>query len=126
MVVGQSEYGPGVPKMQEIPMHVAVYPDLDTISQQAAQYIVRVANEAIVTRGRFTIALSGGSTPKLLYSLLGDEPYRSQIDWTQVDIFWSDERCVPPDDKDSNYLLAQQVLLSKIPIPADQVHRMPA
>jgi len=107
-------------------MHVAVYPDLDTISQQAAQYIVRVANEAIVTRGRFTIALSGGNTPKKLYSLLGSEPYRSQIDWKLVDIFWSDERCVPPDNPDSNYRMAHEVLLSKIQIPAPQVHHMPA
>src|SRR5436305_6501303 len=107
-------------------MQIRIYPDINTLSHQAAQFIVRLANEAIVTRGRFTFALSGGSTPKLLYSLLGDEPYRSQIDWTQVNIFWSDERCVPPDDKASNYLMLQQVLLSKIPIPADQVHRMPA
>jgi 6-phosphogluconolactonase len=107
-------------------MQISIYPDINTLSHEAAQFSVRLANEAIVTRGRFTIALSGGSTPKLLYSLLGDEPYRSQIDWTQVDIFWSDERCVPPDDPDSNYFLAQQVLLSKIPIPAGQVHRMPA
>src|SRR6266849_3944556 len=107
-------------------MHIAIYPDTDTLSHQAAQFIVRLANEAIVTRGRFTIALSGGSTPKVLYGLLGDEPYRSQIDWVQVDIFWSDERCVPPDSEESNYHLAQQVLLNKIPIPASQVHRMPA
>lgn len=107
-------------------MHIAVYPDLDTISQQAAQYVVHVANEAIVTRGRFTIALSGGNTPKKLYSLLGSEPYRSQIDWKLVDIFWSDERCVPPDSPDSNYRMAHEVLLSQIQIPAPQVHRMPA
>jgi len=107
-------------------MQIAIYPDINTLSHEAAQYIVRLANEAIVTRGRFTIALSGGSTPKVLYSLLGDEPYRSQIDWVQVDIFWSDERCVPPDSEESNYHMAQQVLLSKIPIPASQVHRMPA
>src|SRR5437868_10958162 len=126
MVVGQSEYGPGVPKMQEIPMHVAVYPDLDTISQQAAQYIVRVANEAIVTRGRFTIALSGGNTPGKLYSLLGSEPYLGQIDWKLAEIFWSDERCVPPDDPESNYRMAHETLLSHISTPATQAHRMPA
>jgi 6-phosphogluconolactonase len=107
-------------------MQIAIYPDTNTLSHEAAQFIVRLANEAIVTRGRFTIALSGGSTPKVLYGLLGDEPYRSQIDWVQVDIFWSDERCVPPDSEESNYYLAQQVLLNKIPIPAGQVHRMPA
>src|SRR5256884_9180796 len=107
-------------------MQISIYPDTNTLSREAAQFIVRLANEAIVTHGRFTIALSGGSTPKVLYSLLGDEPYRSQIDWAKVDIFWSDERCVPPDSEESNYHLAQQVLLNKIPIPASQVHRMPA
>lgn len=107
-------------------MHIAVYPDIQTLSQEAAQSVVRLASEAIVTRGRFSIALSGGSTPKILYGLLGSEPYRSQINWSSVDIFWSDERCVPPDSDDSNYHLAQEVLLSRIPIPESQVHRMPA
>ncbi len=107
-------------------MTVSIYPDTETLSQEAAQYIVRVAQEAIASHRRFTIALSGGSTPKKLYALLAEEPYRSQIDWALVDIFWSDERCVPPSDSESNYLMAQQVLLSKIPIPANQVHRMPA
>lgn len=107
-------------------MHIAIYPDIQTLNTEATQFIVRLANEAIVSHGRFTIALSGGSTPKATYSLLGSEPYRSQIDWTQVEIFWSDERCVPPDDKESNYALAQQVLLSNIPIPTNQIHRMPA
>src|SRR5690349_20278744 len=107
-------------------MQIAIYPDTDTLSREAAQYIVRLANQAIVTHGRFTIALSGGSTPKKLYGLLGSESYRSQIDWAQVEIFWGDERCVSPDDPESNYAMAQQVFLSKIPIPANQVHRMPA
>jgi 6-phosphogluconolactonase len=107
-------------------MSIAIYPDTETLSQEAAQYIVRIAQASITAHRRFTIALSGGSTPKKLYGLLAEEPYRSQIDWTLVDIFWSDERCVPPDDAESNYLMAQQVLLSKIPIPANQIHRMPA
>lgn len=107
-------------------MQIAVYPDIDTISQHAAQYVVRIANEAVVTRGRFTIALSGGSTPRELYSLLGSEPYLSQIDWKLVEIFWSDERSVPPDDAESNYRLAHETLLSHISTPAPQVHRMPA
>lgn len=107
-------------------MHIAVFPDTDTLSHEAALYIVRVAQESIVTHGRFTVALSGGNTPKKLYSLLGEEPYRSQIDWNLVEIFWSDERCVPPDSPDSNFWLAQQVLLGKIPISSKQIHRMPA
>jgi len=107
-------------------MQIAIYPDSDTLSHQAAQYIVRLANEAIVTRGRFSIALSGGSTPKELYSLLATEPYRSQLAWPSIEIFWSDERCVPPESPDSNYAMAHEVLLSKIPIPANHIHRMPA
>ncbi len=107
-------------------MEVVVYPDKDTLSHAAASYVVRIARESIVTRGRFTIALSGGTTPKALYGLLGDMPYREQIDWSAAEIFWSDERCVQPDDPESNYLLAREQLLSKIAIPASQVHRMPA
>ncbi len=107
-------------------MQIALYADSDSLSRDAAQYIVRLANESIVSHGRFTLALSGGTTPRKLYGMLGDEPYCSQIDWALVDIFWSDERCVPPDSEDSNYLLAQQVLLNKIPIAAAQIHRMPA
>jgi len=107
-------------------MNVVVYPDNETLSQAAASYVARVAHESIVTRGRFTIALSGGTTPKTLYGLLGDAPYREQIDWTLVEIFWSDERCVPPDDPESNYSMAHEQLLSKIQVPASQVHRMPA
>ncbi|HEX6484804.1 MAG TPA: 6-phosphogluconolactonase, partial [Ktedonobacteraceae bacterium] len=107
-------------------MNIAIYPDTDILSREAAQYIMRIANESAKSHGRFTIALSGGTTPRKLYGLLGSEPYRSQIDWTLVHIFWSDERCVPPDNEESNYHLAHEVLLSKISIPAVQVHRMPA
>ena len=107
-------------------MQVVIYPDTNTLSHEAAQYIVRLANEAIVSHGRFSIALSGGSTPRVLYGLLGDEPYRNQINWSQVELFWSDERCVPPDSSDSNYQLAQEVLFSKLSISASQIHRMPA
>ena len=107
-------------------MNIVIYPDADALGRAAAQYIVRLAQESIVAQGRFTIALSGGSTPKKLYSLLGSEPYRSQIDWALVELFWSDELSVPPESEESNYRMAQQVLLSNVPIPADQVHRMPA
>ena len=107
-------------------MQLEIYPNGDTLSHEAAKYIVRLANQAIVTHGRFTMALSGGNTPKQLYGLLAAEPYRSQIDWNAVEIFWSDERYVPPDNPESNYHMAEQALLSKVPIPSDHVHRMPA
>jgi len=107
-------------------MSVAIYPDIDTLSHEAARYVVRVASEAITTHGRFTLALAGGSTPKKLYGLLASAPYRDQIDWARTEIFWSDERCVPPDSEDSNYHLAHEALLSKVPLPPSQIHRMPA
>lgn len=107
-------------------MSVAIYSDVDTLSQEAARYVVRVASESITTHGRFTLALAGGSTPKKLYGLLASEPYRDQIDWALTEIFWSDERSVPPDNEESNYHLAQEALLSKVPISAVQIHRMPA
>lgn len=107
-------------------MQIGIYPDINSLSHEAAQFIVRLANEATVTRGRFSIALSGGSTPKALFGLIATEPYLGQIDWPSVEIFWADERCVPPDDAESNYAMAKEVLLSKIPIQPRQIHRMPA
>lgn len=107
-------------------MQIAIYPDIDTISQQAAGYVVQLAQEAVVTRGLFTLALSGGTTPGKLYGLLASEPYRSQIDWNQVHIFWSDERCVSPDNPESNFHLAQQVMLNQLSLQPEQIHRVPA
>jgi 6-phosphogluconolactonase len=107
-------------------MQIAIYPDIDTISREAANYTMRVAREAIAKRGKFTFALSGGTTPGKMYGLLTSEPYRSQIDWSAVHLFWSDERCVAPTDPQSNYYLAQQSLLSKLNLRQDQIHRMPA
>jgi len=105
-------------------MPIAIYPDLETLSHDAAKYVVRVAQESIAAHERFTLALSGGNTPKKLYALLASEPYRDQIDWTLVDVFWSDERNVSPDSSDCNYKLADEVLLNLVPIPATQVHRI--
>jgi 6-phosphogluconolactonase len=107
-------------------MYIATYPDSDTLSHHAAQLIVRLAAESIVTHGRFTAALAGGSTPRKLYGLLANEPYRSQIDWALVEVFWGDERCVPVDDAESNFRMAQEAFLSKVPIAENQVHRMHA
>ncbi|SRR5258708_5932424 len=105
---------------------VSVYPDIDTMSREAAEYVVQVAREAIAERGLFSFALSGGTTPGKLYDLLTSEPYRSQIDWSAVHLFWSDERCVAPEDPQSNYHLAQEVLLSKLDLSPVQIHRVPA
>lgn len=103
---------------------IVVLPDLNAIAREAADRIVDLAHESIGARGRFTVALSGGSTPRALFSLLASETYRDRIDWQRTIVFWSDERCVPPDHADSNFRLANETLLAKIPIPAGNVHRM--
>lgn len=107
-------------------MNVVIFSDGDKLNQAAAEYIVRLARESIAAHGKFNIALSGGSTPKKLYGLLASEPYRSQIDWPHVEIFWSDERCVPVDNPECNYNMAREAMLSKLVLRADQIHRMPA
>jgi 6-phosphogluconolactonase len=73
---------------------------------------------------RFRIALAGGSTPRATYALLSQPPFRDRIEWGEVEIYFGDERCVPPDHPDSNYRMAQETLLSKVPIAAEQVHRI--
>jgi len=105
---------------------VRIFPDVEALSKAAAAEFVRCAGETVAARGRFTVALSGGSTPKRLYQLLTTEPYRSQIDWGRVEIFWGDERCVPPDHKDSNYRMAREAMLTQLPIPAEHIHRLEA
>ncbi len=105
---------------------VRVFPDAEAVSRAAAEEFVRRAAEAIAARERFVVALSGGSTPKRLYELLAGPSLRSQVDWGRVEVFWGDERCVPPDNKDSNYHMAQEAMLSRLPIPPDRVHRMQA
>ncbi len=107
-------------------MQIAIYPDIDKISSEAASYVTRVAREAIAERGLFSFGLSGGTTPGKLYTLLTSEPYRSQIDWNAVHLFWSDERCVAPDDPQSNFHLAQETILKGVSLRPDQIHRMPA
>ena len=91
----------------------------------AAEEVVRAANEAVAQRGRFTIALSGGSTPKGLFTLLATNA-RASMPWDCTFFFWSDERHVPPTDPDSNYRMADESMLSKIPVAAANIFRVPA
>jgi 6-phosphogluconolactonase len=90
----------------------------------ASELFVRTADVAMRARGRFVVSLSGGSTPNALYELLATEAFARRIDWTRVDVFWGDERCVPPDDPASNYRSARERLLDRIPIPTERVHRV--
>jgi 6-phosphogluconolactonase len=99
----------------------------EDLQLQVASFFTRIANDAIAKQGRFMVALSGGSTPKGVYSLLAQGEPRSQpIAWPYVHVFWGDERCVPPDHLDSNYRMANEALLSRVPIPPQNIHRIQA
>lgn len=102
---------------------IKVLPTPQAIAEEAARRISEAAEVAIALNDRFSLALSGGSTPKLLHQVLASE-YRDAIDWAKVEIFFGDERCVPPDHAESNFRMAQETLLSKVPIPGDNVYRM--
>ncbi len=93
--------------------------------EAAAEEVVRAANQALAERGRFTVALSGGSTPRNLFTLLATNA-RSSLPWDRTFFFWSDERHVPPTDPDSNYRMAHEAMLAKVPVPAGNVFRVPA
>lgn len=105
---------------------IRVFPDLERLSREAAEQFVRLAQQQAHEGCRFSVALAGGSTPRRLYELLASEPYRSRAPWECVDVFWTDERCVPPDHPDSNFRMANETLLSRVLVPADHLHRIPA
>ena len=91
----------------------------------AAEEVVRIADQSVKERGRFTIALSGGSTPKSLYNLLATNA-RTTLPWDKMFFFWGDERHVPPGDSESNYRMAADTMLSKVPVPPANIFRFAA
>lgn len=104
---------------------IRVVADTQALYRAGAEEFVERAMEAVNARGVFHVALSGGSTPKSLYALLvNDESLRQQMPWDKVHIWWSDERHVPPDNPDSNYYMANEALLSRALIPAQNIHRV--
>lgn len=107
------------------PPEIVVCADADALAQCAAEIFVGVARDAIAERGKFTVALSGGSTPEKLYKLLAAPPFANQVDWQNVFVFWGDERFVPHDDKNSNFGMAQNTLLVHVPLPPANVFAMP-
>ena len=108
--------------MSSMKLHVSK--DLEELSEIVADWITNYANEVLAKRNRFTIALSGGSTPKKLYEQLASEKYMSKINWRLVHVFWGDERAVPFTDKSNNAKMAFDELLSQVPVPKDQIHIM--
>src|ERR1700738_3888283 len=103
---------------------IRILPNAPALAEAAARHVVERAHAATRERGRFSLALSGGSTPRDLHLRLSSPPLADQVDWSHVHVFFGDERCVPPDDERSNFHMADETLLSKVPIPRTQVHRM--
>ncbi len=107
-------------------MTIRIFDDPEAVGRAAADEFVRRCREAVAARKRFTVALSGGSTPRRLYQLLAGPPWRDQVDWGRTLFFWGDERCVPPDNPESNFRMARQALLSHVPVPPGHVYRIHA
>jgi 6-phosphogluconolactonase len=93
----------------------------------AADRVTGHVGEAIIARGNALVCLTGGNTPRRLYTLLGDpdRQWRERIDWDRLHLFWTDERHVPPDHPESNFGMTRECLLSRVPVPESQIHRMP-
>jgi len=105
---------------------VRVFGDPTEIARAAAHQFVELASEFIASDGTFSVALSGGKTPQVLYRLLASEEFRPRIDWRRVHLFWGDERAVPPAHPESNYGMAHREMLALVPVPTGNVHRMEA
>jgi 6-phosphogluconolactonase len=103
---------------------IRAFRDLEALSQAAAESIVAIARDSVAERGRFSIALAGGNTPKRTYQLLG-ERHRDEIDWSRWQVLFGDERFVPNDDNRSNYKMARDTFLTNAPIPVGNVHPIP-
>src|SRR6266481_2959060 len=103
---------------------LAVLPSAAALADAGAARFVAAAGDAIASRGQFIVALSGGSTPRDTYLRLGTEALVSKVMWSRVQVLWGDERCVPPDHVESNYRMARETLLDRVPVPALNVHRI--
>ena len=105
-------------------MSATVFPSAEALAKEAAQRFARSAGDAVNSRGRFVVALSGGTTPRILYTQLAGPLYAATVPWPLIQVLWGDERCVPPNQAASNYRMAREALLDHVPIPAANVHRI--
>lgn len=110
----------------KLKIEYVVEADNAALAQRAAQQFVEVSEQAAAARGRARIAISGGSTPKAAFQLLADpgQPWFKRMPWDKLDLFWVDERTVPPDHPESNYRMTKEAMLDHVPLKAEQVHRM--
>lgn len=100
--------------------------DPPQVAEAAAEEFMRMGNDAIKRRSRFTVVFSGGSTPRQLYQLLAAPPQCTHLDWTKIECFWGDERPVPPDHPDSNFRMVREALLDVVNVPPSRIHRIVA
>jgi len=105
---------------------VRVYKDQQELALKAARHFARLADQYVIGCGHFTVALAGGSTPRAMFSLLAEEPFLETVPWSSIYFFWGDERCVAPDHAESNFRMAQETMLSKVPVPEENIFRVPA
>ncbi len=105
--------------------NVTICKNSEALGKSAASYFAQLAEESVTRKGRFSVVLAGGNTPRSLYEALGKAPIRSEVPWGGVLIFWGDERLVPPDHPDSNFRMANEIFLSKVPIPDENIFAMP-
>ncbi|QRN83224.1 6-phosphogluconolactonase [Chloroflexota bacterium] len=101
-----------------------IVPDKEALVREAAEIFIKAAQEQIRQKGVFSVALSGGGTPKPVYAELAKPENRERVDWEKVHLFWGDERHVPPEDNQSNFRMVREALLDKIEIPAENIHRV--
>jgi 6-phosphogluconolactonase len=120
MMAGCGGWAAGITAMSD----VRVYPTPAALSDAAANYIARIAVQSQTHHGHVSLALSGGSTPRLTYEALASPEYAKEIDWATVHFFWGDERCVPMTHPDSNTHMAKQALLNFVPAPVPNIHRI--
>ncbi len=105
---------------------VLICADAGELAREAARRFAELAEAFTSDAGRVAVALSGGSTPKAMYQILAEKPFADMLPWRSIYFFWGDERCVPPDHPESNYRMADETLLSKVPVPRENIFRIPA
>lgn len=125
----RSERGGEGVTARELARHLAtdvIVPDAAALAERAAHEVLADAERAVAARGRFTLVLSGGNTPRRLYERLAATPYLERMPWDRTHVFWGDERHVPPDHAESDYRMAYEAMLSRVPLAAERIHRIEA
>lgn len=113
-------------KLNRSDAQIRIYKDANELALKAARHFARLADQYVIGGGHFTVALSGGSTPRAMFSILAADPFLDTVPWSSIYFFWGDERAVPPNHADSNYNMAREALLSKAAVPSENIFRIPA